>query len=168
MTRGRTAEASFVWRSPIGPLELRASDGALTAILFSRPGGRRAVGANAAAAAAAAAPVLGRAVKQLGEYLAGRRRAFDLAFAPRGTAFQRAMWRAMTRIPYGETISYAELARRGGRPRAVRAAAAACARNPISLVVPCHRVVGSDGSLTGYGGGLPLKRRLLELEGAID
>jgi methylated-DNA-[protein]-cysteine S-methyltransferase len=103
---------------------------------------------------------------QLGEYFAGERAEFDLPAAGDGTAFQRRVWAALAEIPYGETISYAELARRIGRPSASRAVGMANGRNPISIVVPCHRVIGSDGTLTGYGGGVERKRFLLELEAA--
>ena len=109
---------------------------------------------------------LARAVRQLEQYFAGKRREFDLPVAPQGTPFQREVWDELQRIPYGETISYGELARRIGRPRASRAVGAANGQNPISIVVPCHRVIGGDGSLTGFGGGLPNKKRLLTLEGA--
>jgi methylated-DNA-[protein]-cysteine S-methyltransferase len=101
---------------------------------------------------------------QLAEYFAGRRRSFDLALDPAGTPFQLRVWEELLGIPYGETITYAELARRAGRPTAPRAAGHANGRNPIPVIVPCHRVVGADGSLTGYGGGLESKRFLLELE----
>jgi methylated-DNA-[protein]-cysteine S-methyltransferase len=104
------------------------------------------------------------AIAQLAAYFAGRLKRFDLTIAPEGTPFQRDVWSALTKIPYGETISYGELTRRLGRPRASRAVGAANGRNPIPIVVPCHRVVGANGSLTGFGGGLPIKRRLLELE----
>ncbi len=105
-------------------------------------------------------------VAQLGEYFAGHRRAFDLALAPRGTEFQRRVWRALTAIPYGRTVSYGELARRIGNPAASRAVGLANGANPLPIIVPCHRVIGADGSLTGFGGGLPIKRKLLALEGA--
>jgi methylated-DNA-[protein]-cysteine S-methyltransferase len=104
--------------------------------------------------------------RQLAEYFARGRRTFDLPLAPAGTPFQLATWRALSTIPYGETISYAELARRVGRPAASRAVGAANGKNPLPIVVPCHRVIGKDGSLTGFGGGLETKRALLELEGA--
>ena len=104
------------------------------------------------------------AERELIEYFAGKRRAFDLPLAPDGTAFQLRVWRAIAAIPCGRTISYAALAQSLGAPRSIRAAAAATGRNPISIVVPCHRVVGSDGSLTGYAGALERKRRLLALE----
>jgi len=105
---------------------------------------------------------------QLADYFAGRHAAFDLELAPAGTPFQRGVWEELRRIPYGETISYTELARRIGRPTAVRAVGHANGRNPLPVVIPCHRVVGSDGTLTGYGGGLDRKRFLLELESAIS
>ncbi len=105
---------------------------------------------------------------QLEAYLDGTRRAFDLAHAPVGTEFQLRVWRALAELPYGTTTTYAALARALGAPRAVRAVGAANARNPLSIVVPCHRVIGGDGALTGYAGGLPQKRRLLELEGALS
>jgi methylated-DNA-[protein]-cysteine S-methyltransferase len=105
-------------------------------------------------------------VRQINEYFAGARRTFDLELAMPGTDFQRAVWSALRSIPYGVTVSYAELARRLGRPRAVRAVGSANGANPLPIVVPCHRVIGSDGSLTGFGGGLEAKRRLLELERA--
>ena len=101
---------------------------------------------------------------QLEEYFAGSRRTFAVDFALRGTPFQRRVWEELCRIPYGETISYAELARRIGRPTAVRAVGLANGANPIAIVVPCHRVIGANGTLTGYGGGLPTKRYLLDLE----
>lgn len=104
--------------------------------------------------------------RQLDEYFDGSRTAFDLPFAPVGTPFQRRVWDELARIPHGTTLTYGELARRAGHPGAARAVGAAVARNPISIVVPCHRVVGADGSLTGYAGGVARKARLLALEGA--
>jgi methylated-DNA-[protein]-cysteine S-methyltransferase len=107
-----------------------------------------------------------RARDQLGEYFAGERVAFDLPAAGEGTPFQRRVWAALAEIRYGETVSYGELARRIGTPSASRAVGMANGRNPLSIVVPCHRVIGSDGALTGYGGGVERKRFLLELEAA--
>lgn len=104
---------------------------------------------------------------QLDEYFAGERQHFELPLHPVGTAFQLAVWQELRRIPYGTTISYGELARRIGKPQAVRAVGAANGRNPLPIVVPCHRVIGADGSLTGFGGGLPIKRHLLDLEQAL-
>jgi methylated-DNA-[protein]-cysteine S-methyltransferase len=103
-------------------------------------------------------------VRQLEAYFAGALRRFDLRLAPAGTPFQRTVWRALLDIPYGETISYGELARRIARPAAMRAVGAANGQNPLAIVIPCHRVIGSDGRLVGYGGGLPAKVALLELE----
>lgn len=104
--------------------------------------------------------------QQVEEYCRGERTHFDLSVAPRGTPFQQKVWRELQSIPYGRTLSYGELARRLGRPGAARAVGRANALNPIPVVVPCHRVIGADGSLTGYGGGMEMKQRLLALEGA--
>lgn len=112
-------------------------------------------------------PILRRARAQLEEYLAGRRRSFDLPLAPIGTQFQRKVWEALTRIPYGETRSYKQIAEAVGCPRGCRAVGLANNRNPISIMIPCHRVIGADGRLVGYGGGLPLKKALLRLEGSL-
>jgi len=109
-------------------------------------------------------PLFRRAVEELREYFAGARTRFDVPLAPAGTPFQRRVWSAIADVPFGETITYAELARRCGRASAVRAAGAATGRNPITVMVPCHRIVGSGGALTGYAGGLDRKRALLELE----
>jgi len=108
--------------------------------------------------------VLRATAKQLTQYYAGKRTEFDLALNLTGTKFQESVWKELQRIEYGETISYGELANRLGKPKAVRAAAAAVGRNPASLVVPCHRVVGANGSLTGYAGGIKRKQGLLALE----
>ncbi|HEY5342058.1 MAG TPA: methylated-DNA--[protein]-cysteine S-methyltransferase [Solirubrobacteraceae bacterium] len=101
---------------------------------------------------------------QLEEYFAGERTTFEVPLAPEGAPFEREVWRALEEIPYGETVSYGEIARRVGQPGAARAVGTANGRNPIAVIVPCHRVIGADGSLTGYGGGLERKRLLLELE----
>jgi len=110
---------------------------------------------------------LGAVRRALERYFAGELRDFELELAPTGTPFQLRVWDELTRIPYGQTISYAELARRLGSPRAVRAVGSANGANPIPIVIPCHRVIGADGTLTGYGGGLETKRALLELEGVL-
>ena len=147
--------------SPVGELLLVAEGSVLREVRFEgerahvpsrewRSGGR----------------VVARAERQLEEYFAGERRAFDLPLGPVGTPFQRRVWAALERIPYGETISYGELARRVGNPSASRAVGAANGRNPIPIVIPCHRVIGSTGKLTGFGGGLDVKRALLDLETA--
>jgi len=106
-------------------------------------------------------------IGQLNEYFAGTRTEFDLKLAPSGTPFQRAVLEALQQIPYGETRSYGEIAARVGRPTAVRAVGAANGRNPLPIIIPCHRVIGSNGSLTGFGGGLPTKRFLLDLERGV-
>ena len=107
---------------------------------------------------------LQKAKRQLAEYFKGKRREFDLELDPAGSPFQKRVWKAIAAVPYGETISYGELARRCGFPEGARAAGAATGRNPIGIVVPCHRIVGSNGKLTGYAGGLDKKRALLALE----
>lgn len=107
------------------------------------------------------------AIEQLEAYFAGQRRSFELPLAPEGTPFQRRVWQALRAIPYGETVSYGEVARRLGNPRASRAVGLANGMNPLPIVVPCHRVIGAGGALTGFGGGLPIKRALLALEGSL-
>ena len=149
--------------TPIGPLLAVADEEGLRRIFFPDRRGRAQEPQEGWVRDAGPFRELRR---QLGEYFAGRRRSFSLKLAPRGTEFQRATWRALCEIPYGQTISYGELARRVGRPAASRAVGAANGANPLPIVVPCHRVIGKDGSLTGFGGGLPVKRALLELEGA--
>lgn len=143
--------------SPLGPLRLVADDDALIGVYFPdhRPAPR------VDATDVTAHPVLDLAARELGEYFAGARRRFGVPVAPRGTDFQRAVWAGLAEIGFGERCSYADLARALGAPRAVRAVGAANARNPLSIVLPCHRVVGSAGDLTGYAGGLPAKHWLL-------
>lgn len=115
----------------------------------------------------AAGNVGSRAARAAQAYLAGKRRALDVPLDLHGTPFQKQVWTELCRVPFGQTISYAELARRAGSPRAVRACGSANGANPAPLFVPCHRTIASDGTLGGFGGGLPLKRKLLELEGAL-
>ena len=149
--------------APFGTLQLYASDHGLRAVVWpNEHGDRLALGD---AVSVADHPVLDATVAQLDEYFAGTRTEFDLPLDPRGTDFQLAAWRALADIPYGETATYAEQAARIGRPTAVRAVGAANGRNPLSIVLPCHRVVGSDGSLTGFAAGLDAKRWLLNHEG---
>ncbi len=148
--------------SPLGPVLVAGDAAGLRHISFLA--GTRALEPPAGWARDEAP--LAEALRQLRAYFAGVRRAFDLPLAPRGTAFQQRVWRALCEIPYGETISYGELARRIGRPSASRAVGAANGRNPLPIVVPCHRVIGSTGRLTGYAGGLHLKEGLLALEQA--
>jgi methylated-DNA-[protein]-cysteine S-methyltransferase len=148
--------------SPLGTMRLVARGDALAGLYFD--GQKYDVAIDASWREAPRDPVLREAARELDEYFAGRRRRFEVKLAPRGTAFQKRVWRAIAAVPSGRTISYAELARRAGSPAAVRAAGAATGRNPLSIVVPCHRILGSDGSLTGYAGGLDRKRALLALE----
>jgi len=147
--------------SPIGPLVLGAHGGSLTAVhLPGSPGAPP----EPAGVSAADATVLACAAAQLTAYFAGSLRVFDLPLAPAGTAFQQAVWRALAAIPCGHTTSYGELARALGRPSASRAVGAANGANPLAIVVPCHRVVGASGALTGYAGGVDAKRWLLAHE----
>lgn len=147
-------------QSPIGDLTLVAEDGLVAGIFMDE----HRHGPTSADLGTADAAAFGAVTEQLREYFAGRRREFDLTVAPVGTEFQRRVWQQLRAIPYGSTISYGELARRIGQPSAVRAVGLANGRNPVSIVVPCHRVIGSTGALTGYGGGVERKRFLLELE----
>ena len=146
--------------SPIGPLLLVADEGGLTYVGLPKRGA-----VQAAPEGSQQAPAKLRAARhQFEEYFAGTRYAFDLPLHPHGTPFQLEVWGALLAIEYGATTSYAAVAQRIGRPNAVRAVGAANGANPLSIVVPCHRVIGSDGDLTGYGGGLPAKRWLLAHE----
>ncbi|MEZ5316405.1 MAG: methylated-DNA--[protein]-cysteine S-methyltransferase [Vicinamibacterales bacterium] len=143
--------------SPIGPLGLETvGESAVRRISFHAEG-RPAAGLTG---------LLAEVNRQLTAYFEGRLQAFDLPIAPEGTPFQQSVWRALCAIPYGRTVTYASLARTIGRPAAVRAVGAANGRNPIPIVIPCHRVIGSSGQLVGFGGGLNIKRRLLDLEAA--
>uniref|UniRef100_I2Q7A2 Methylated-DNA--protein-cysteine methyltransferase n=1 Tax=Desulfovibrio sp. U5L TaxID=596152 RepID=I2Q7A2_9BACT len=155
-------KSAIQYESSLGPMLLAADGDVLTGVWFL--GQKHFPAAPPQCGEAPAGGVLDRAARQLGEYLAGRRQAFDIRLAPAGTAFQRAVWEALLAIPHGETATYGEVARRIGRPRSVRAVGAAVGRNPISILIPCHRVVGADGRLTGYAGGLDKKEALLSLE----
>lgn len=156
-SRGEETKRFHQIGTPLGAMTAEANEGALTWLSFgfggrsTRPDG-----------------LLRRVERELQEYFAGRRRRFTIPLRPEGTPFRRAVWEAMTRIPHGRTVSYGEIARRIGRPRAVRAVGQACGANPIAIVIPCHRVVGSDRSLTGFSAGIGRKRRLLQLEGSVD
>lgn len=142
--------------SPLGPLRIAVGGGALRELSFA---------SVIEAPEGGEDPLLEETQSQLMEYFAGERRAFDLPLAPEGTDFRRRVWQALLEIPYGETRSYGEIAAAIGQPGAARAVGMANNRNPISIVIPCHRVVGADGALVGYGGGLEKKHLLLELEG---
>jgi methylated-DNA-[protein]-cysteine S-methyltransferase len=144
--------------APVGRIIVIADDEAVTRIELSakhRPKGKPAYNS-----------VLTRAEKQLAEYFAGQREEFDLLLKPEGTAFQKKVWEALKRIPFGQTRTYGQIAKAVKSPAASRAVGAACGRNPLPIVVPCHRVIGSSGSLTGFGGGLAMKEWLLKHEGA--
>lgn len=150
--------------SPLGPMILAATERGLAGIWFE---GQRHLPDSSGWPHADAHPVLVDAVAQLRDYFAGRRLQFDLPLDLQGgTTFQQSVWRALLAIPAGRTSSYGELSERVGRPTASRAVGAAVGRNPVSIVVPCHRVLGKDGSLTGYAGGLQRKDALLQLERA--
>ena len=150
--------------SPVGQLTLAATADGLAAVLWEhdRPGRVR----LNLEAEEPDHPVLVEAERQLAEYFAGRRQSFALPLDLEGTAFQRQVWNALLTIPFGETRSYRQIAAQIGNPAAVRAVGAANGRNPVSIVAPCHRVIGSSGALTGFAGGLAVKERLLALEGA--
>lgn len=157
-----TAYATF--DSPVGPLVVTSDGDAVTGLSLPE---------NGTAAPTApdwvrdeSLPVLQAAAAQLAEYFAGSRKEFSLPLAPKGTDFQRRAWEQLQRIPYGATISYGEQARRLGNPSAMRAVGQANGRNPIAIIIPCHRVIGANGTLTGFGGGLCMKETLLRLEGS--
>lgn len=151
--------------SPLGTLLLAASDNQLLGVWFDDEAHLPDL---SACAPDASQPVLRQAQSQLEAYFAAQRSAFDLPLSlATGTAFQQAVWQALLTIPFGSTCSYGQLASHIGKPRAVRAVGAAVGRNPLSIVVPCHRVIGANGSLTGYAGGLSRKTTLLQLEGAL-
>jgi len=154
---------SKVVESPVGPLKLVASAAGLAAILWPDDSPRRVRLDDVVADETNS--ILLETQRQLSQYFGGVRQAFTVALDFAGTRFQRRVWSALLTIPYGETRSYGQIASRIGRPAAVRAVGAANGRNPISILVPCHRVVGSTGKLTGFAGGLPTKAWLLELEG---
>ncbi len=150
--------------SPIGPLTLAADDSGLRVVEFPE---NRYLAKRDSSWVAADHPILALTRTQLVEYFAGRRQRFELPLAPRGTPFQLEVWQALAEIPHGKTWSYGQLANPPGRPQARRAVGAANGRNPLPIVLPCHRVIGASGALTGFGGGLPTKQFLLELEGAL-
>ena len=163
--------------SPVGPLFLAASGGGLVALEFDRRlPGQQTIRPNPRDLRAESKELrfehseagLRPYRRELEEYFAGQRQKFEFRLDLRGTEFQLACWNALLRIPYGETRTYADIARAVGRPRGFRAVGLANNRNPIAIVVPCHRVIASDGTLCGYGGGLDIKRKLLELEGALS
>jgi methylated-DNA-[protein]-cysteine S-methyltransferase len=162
----------FYYNSPVGKLVLEAQDGRLAhcywagrhADLISAPWHAVNSSIRSASESVEDIKINSIAIRQLEEYFDGRRKTFDIPLNLVGTEFQKAVWRQLLRIPYAETESYAAVAKAIGRPSAVRAVAGAICANPISIIVPCHRVIGSDGSLTGYAGGLKAKKYLLSIE----
>lgn len=149
-------EKIFFYDTPIGKIGIAEEDGALTRLSFlTEP---------PAGTALEETPLIARCKAELGEYFAGQRKDFDLPLCPKGTDFQQRVWAALREIPYGETRTYGEIAAAVGNPKAARAVGMANNRNPIAVIVPCHRVVGSGGKLVGYAGGLDKKEFLLELE----
>lgn len=167
---------STMFTSPVGPLFLAASQNGLVALEFDarlpgqqtiRPNPRDLRAESGSVRFEESATAMRPYLRELEGYFSGNRREFNFALDLRGTDFQVACWRALLAIPYGETRSYADIARAVGRPQGFRAVGMANNRNPLAIVVPCHRVIASDGSLCGYGGGLDVKRKLLELEGAL-
>ena len=154
--------ATRIIASPVGELVILASEVGVTGLYFGHRIERAGLPTDDPSKVS-----LNAAQKQLGEYFSGKRRSFDLPLDPHGTDFQQSVWAQLRQIPFGETASYGDLAGRLGKPGAMRAVGLANGANPISIIVPCHRVIGADGSLTGFGGGLDIKRRLLEHEGAL-
>ncbi|WP_373484348.1 methylated-DNA--[protein]-cysteine S-methyltransferase [Acetobacterium sp.] len=149
-------ENGFIYQTLLGKIVITENGHAITAVMFgeSLPGEVN----------DSETPLLKQASSQLQEYFAGKRKKFDLPLQPKGTDFQQKVWKALQDIPYGAVVSYQDIARAIGNAKACRAVGGANNRNPIAIVIPCHRVIGSDGSLVGYGGGLEIKRQLLELE----
>jgi methylated-DNA-[protein]-cysteine S-methyltransferase len=161
------APAHVTISSPVGPLTVVAVDGDLTGLYMDAHRHAPAAAALGRPGDPAAAP-FAAAARQLGAYFAGELTRFDLPMQPAGTPFQRRVWLALRAIGYGQTVSYGQLAASLGAPSASRAVGLANGRNPLSIVVPCHRVIGTDGSLTGYGGGIERKRFLLDLERRVS
>ncbi|WP_102409149.1 methylated-DNA--[protein]-cysteine S-methyltransferase [Parabacteroides bouchesdurhonensis] len=146
---------SYTYTTPVGDLEIQANENAITHITY-RP--------NETPAIQKETPLIKKAYKQIEEYFQGKRTSFDLPLSLEGTPFQKKVWEALRTIPYGETWSYKQVAEAIGNNKACRAVGMANNRNPISIVIPCHRVIGANGKLVGYGGGLPNKEYLLQLE----
>ena len=151
---------SMQLETPIGPLTVTATEKAVTAIRF----GTQVPEGSTLCTGAEATPLLRKAAEEIGDYFAGSRRKFTLPLAPEGTPFQQKVWEALRTIPYGETRTYKQIAIQIGHNQSFRAVGMASNRNPSAIVVPCHRVIGYDGKLTGYAGGLDIKEQLLELE----
>jgi methylated-DNA-[protein]-cysteine S-methyltransferase len=151
------------YQSALGLIEIVAIEQVIKSVNFIEPEAR-----DETAEVADDSPALAECLRQLDEYFAGELSEFELALDPDGTDFQKAVWRQLTTIPFGKTVSYLDIAKGIGNEKAVRAVGAANGQNPISIIVPCHRVIGSDGTLTGYGGGLWRKEWLLKHEGVLS
>ena len=149
-------ESGFCYQTQLGKIVLTENGTAITGLIFSES---LPVGVNCRET-----PLIKRAYQELQEYLAGKRQSFDLPLSPKGTDFQQKVWKALQDIPYGAVCSYQDIARAIGNDKACRAVGGANNKNPISIIIPCHRVIGANGRLVGYGGGLHLKRKLLDLE----
>lgn len=155
----------YRYQTAIGPVGIAEAEGSITNLWFGPDLPRGLLpGSESRLAEERKTPLLAEAETQLRSYLSGTLRSFDLPLSPEGTGFMQSVWRALRAIPYGQTASYSDIALAVGNPKGVRAVGLANNRNPIALIIPCHRVIGKDGTLTGYAGGLALKRRLLELE----
>ena len=163
MHRGSEMHHFDFYESPMGRMLIVATDRGLSGLYFVDQKYYREVGRDWLRGDHH--KIVGETARELTEYFAGARKEFDIILTAEGTPFQASIWKAISSVKYGESITYTELARRAGHPGAVRAAGTATGRNPITIIVPCHRIVGSDGSLTGYAGGLDRKRALRELEG---
>ncbi len=150
------------YRSPVGTLSIVANSRALVSVWF---GEQLATGFNDAVEERN--EVIQKTIKQLDEYFAGARTIFDLPVEPAGTEFQKQVWKTLQKIPFGQTVTYGAQANMLGKPNASRAVGAANGKNPITIIIPCHRVIGSDGSLTGFSGGLDIKKKLLKLENSV-
>lgn len=146
----------FYYSSPVGVLEIKSTESHITQLLFKE---------SAKTSSENIPAVMKECIRQLDEYFSGNRKDFTLPLAPEGTTFQRSVWKALQTIPYGQTISYKELAERVENPKACRAVGTANGRNPIAIIIPCHRVIAANGTLGGYAGGLDIKTILLKLEG---
>lgn len=149
---------AFTYQTPLGDITIYERNGYITELGFGLP---KTEDINFAET-----PVLKQAAAQLRQYFAKERKTFDLPLAPQGTPFQRAVWAALLNIPYGQTRTYKDIAKAAGCPKGARAVGMACNKNPIGIIIPCHRVIGANGCLTGYAGGLELKQKLLLLEAA--
>jgi len=157
----------FYYDYPIGPVGIIEEEGAISGVFFKNKKKSPSLNAAFKNAAVAETPLIKKTAAQLKEYFAGTRKKFDVPLLLRGTDFQVAAWNALRTIPHGKTCAYKDIATLAGNPKACRAAGMANNRNPIVIIVPCHRVIGADGSLTGYGGGLEVKEYLLKLEGNL-